>query len=630
MCGISAIFSYKDKLKASTIEKMNSVIAHRGPDDEGFVLFQPSPKVFGGKDSPSDLPYPNLDLTQNFHAALGHRRLSILDLSLHGHQPMCCQDKRYWITYNGEIYNYKELRSELVKKGHTFQSHTDTEVILKSFEEYGSECLHQFNGMFAFVIYDSHTGKIFAARDRFAVKPLYYWTSPNGFLAFASEIKQFTKLTGWEAKLNRKRGYDFLTYGITNHTEETLFEGVYALKGGWLLEGAVDAIKTQQWYQLPVSDSSLSFNEASTQFRDLFKDSIRLRLRADVEVGSCLSGGLDSSSIVCVMNQMLQDSNKQRTFSACSNHKAFDETDYIQHVVEKTQVKAHYTTPELNSLFDQLEKLVWHQDEPFGSTSIFAQWEVFKLAHENSIKVMLDGQGADEQLAGYFGYFKVHLKDLLHRKNYLKFFKEGWAYKRKHKSGSSFLLLLKKYVNREPAFQWINTAYLTPSPPPGNEAKGVNQLSYAQVTSTNLPMLLHFEDRNSMAHSIESRTPFIDYRLVEFIQSLPSDYKLSKGTTKRVLREGMKGILPEKIRNRRDKLGFATPEEVWVCDENPDMFKHAVRKAVEEYPEIFHRETIDLCDHVIDRKMAFNNIPWRVLVFAEWMRTFQVSRESLF
>ncbi|HOV68299.1 MAG TPA: asparagine synthase (glutamine-hydrolyzing), partial [Methanoregulaceae archaeon] len=399
MCGISVIVYTGNGLFMldSSLQAMNAAIRHRGPDDEGFALFcdDGEPVLFGGADTPENVltttfPYSpkvrdGAPVQGPVRVALGHRRLSILDLSPAGHQPMCTPDRRYWIVYNGEVYNYRELRTELEGAGHTFRTGTDTEVILHAYVAWGRDCMERFNGMFAFVLYDRETRTIFAARDRFGVKPLYYWRSPDGFIAFASEIKQFTVLPGWEARLNHQRAFDYLAYSLLDHTNETMFAGVLQLRGGEAVEFGVDTVPdplpVYRWYKYTFEPdrSRREYEEACARFRELFTDSVRLRLRADVPLGSCLSGGLDSSSIVCVVNDLLMAAGKkevQRTFSATSDVKQFDESEFIRAVVEEREIEAHYVCPSIDDLLGELDRIIWHQDEPFGSTSIYAQWSV--------------------------------------------------------------------------------------------------------------------------------------------------------------------------------------------------------------------------------------------------------------
>ncbi len=665
MCGIAALFG-KTLVKADldTLLAMTSIIKHRGPDDEGFVILGSSPAkiaVMGGPDtahsnytahfaySPQSgncLPTPCMP--NQALAALGHRRLSILDLSPAGHQPFCTPDRRYWITYNGEVYNYLEIRHQLELLGHAFTTQTDTEVILQAYVQWGVNCLPHFNGMFAFVIYDTVNHTLFAARDRFGVKPLYYWLSPLGYLALASEIKQFTPLRAWKANLEGQMAHDFLNWGVKNHTADTFFSGVKQIPGGHYLFLAIDQLDLSLipvcWYTLsPVSFKGTE-QEAAHHFHALLTDAVRLRLRADVPVGSCLSGGLDSSSIVCLIDclrKQTQALEKQVTFTACSDVKRFDEKEHAVFVVNQTAAESFYTTPSLTDLFTIHPHLVWHQDEPIISTSQYAQWAVFKLVQQQGIKVVLDGQGADEQLAGYLGFFGNHFFDLLANLNWITLIKEMQAAKSFHPSLQPIALLfnkltpslakqyIRKLCGKTTAYSgWFDLKLLkaTSHDPLANDPhRTLYAQSLQQLYRSSLPMLLHYEDRSSMAHSIESRTPFLDYRLVEFTLGLPNAFKISNGWTKRVLRESMKGILPESIRLRKDKLGFVTAEEEWVKKTAPDLFRKAVKEALENSQGIIKPSVLIAVEEMIQGKRAFNFLIWRLISFSTWMKLFSVS-----
>src|SRR5688572_22192080 len=408
MCGISALFAPRSMRLDGLVRRMTTAVRHRGPDGEGFALFSADGlhvTSLGGEDTVPAVyearmayaPKRTMGSTPDSIVALGHRRLAIIDLSPAGHQPMCTPDGRVWIVYNGEIYNYVELRTELETLGYSFVSNNDTEVILAAYREWGEQCLGRFNGMFAFVILDRTNRVVFVARDRFGVKPLYVWRSPEDLVALASEIKQFSVLPGWLPRVNGQRAYDFLNEGVLDHTEETLFQGVRQIRGGECFHGTIDELRLhfpiRRWYQLTPRPFSGNMRAAAREFLELFTDAVRLRLRADVLIGSCLSGGLDSSSIVCVANQLLRadgTASQQETFSACAKIKSYDERHYIDIVVDQTGVRARYVYPDLKDLFSTVDDITWHQDEPFGSASIYAQWHVFRLAAAARVKVLLD------------------------------------------------------------------------------------------------------------------------------------------------------------------------------------------------------------------------------------------------
>ncbi|HEX6532891.1 MAG TPA: asparagine synthase (glutamine-hydrolyzing) [Nitrospira sp.] len=666
MCGIAAIVSAKPIGLSDLIRKMSTAVRHRGPDGEGFaVLSADGLRVtpFAGKDTPPSVyearmayaPKRNSEGIADSVVALGHRRLAIIDLSPAGHQPMCTADGRFWIVYNGEIYNYVELRTELELLGHSFSSHSDTEVILSAYRQWGEQCLERFNGMFAFVLVDRIQRRVFAARDRFGVKPLYYWVSPAGLVAFASEIKQFIGLPGWRPLVNGPRVYDFLNWGLFDHTSETLFSNVRQLRGGEYVSCSIDelikGVVAKRWYKLAPTDSPSSPEEAAAGLRSLLEDSVRLRLRADVPVGSCLSGGLDSSSIVCLANRLLRQVNAdalQKTFSARSTDLQIDEGAFIDAVVGSTGVANFQVYPPLSGLFEVLPLITWHQDEPFGSTSSYAQWHVFRLAAEHNVKVMLDGQGADEQLAGYHGFYAARFDSLLRTLRLGKLASEMAEVRRVHAIGIKQLLAYAantllpegfrqsvRHLAGRPAVkpvEWLDMRRLgvTPADPflaLGAKVSSVRELSLSQLLHTNLPMLLHWEDRDSMAHAVESRVPFLDYRLVEFVLGLPDDLKIAGATTKRVLREAMRGVLPEKIRIRTDKIGFATAEEAWVRRECPEAFRAMLRDAMEAGVGVLSPKALDFLDEVIKGRRAFSFIPWRMISFGAWMKRFNVQMD---
>ena len=652
MCGIATLIepAAPDWLVA-TVQRMTRLVRHRGPDGEGCAFFRPGDGTMrpllteetpgGVTGSREALPGATL--------GLGHRRLSILDLSTAGHQPMRDAAGECWITYNGEIYNYVELRAELAAAGHAFHTGTDTEVILAAWREWGERCLARFNGMFAFALFDRRTRRVFAARDRFGVKPLYLWSTPTGGLALASEVKQFTAHPHWSARVNGQRAYDFLNWGLSDHTGETLFASVRQLRGGEFLLTSLEAATSaspQRWYELRPAPFEGDFAAAAEQFRARLDDAVRLRLRSDVPVGSCLSGGLDSSTLVCTMRAQLGEraAARQNTFSAGSDVARYDERSFIAHVTAATCAVNHATVPSVGGLLAELDAVTWHQDEPFGSTSIYAQWCVFRLAREQGVAVMLDGQGADEALGGYHGYFGPHLAGLLRHGRWPMFWREAAAARALH--GQSLALQAQLVANellpaavsdrlrraagrtvRAPAHLDLNrlgAAPRSPHPPAVDLRTPIRSLGIAQLTALNLPMLLRYEDRDSMAHGVEARLPFLDYRLVEFCLGLPEEHKIAGGWTKRVLREAMRDRLPEAIRLRRDKLGFATAEEVWMRGPQRETFLQLVDQAVDDAGGILTPAAKLKARRMLAGEEPFGFLVWRFISFGAWLRRFNV------
>jgi asparagine synthase (glutamine-hydrolysing) len=664
MCGISGIIS-KNNVSFSLVQKMNDVIRHRGPDGEGYVGF--SDKAYstaGGKDTGSLVwqhqsdyqPEANAaDETKDFNVVFGHRRLSILDLSPCGHQPMSYSDGRYWITFNGEVYNYKELRSELTKLGYHFHSESDTEVILAAYVEWGTGCLHHFSGMWSFAIFDTQTREIFMSRDRFGIKPLYYWFSPSGFLAFGSEIKQFTTLPGWQAKINPQRAYDYLVYSVTDHTDETMFKGVFQIPGGHYFKSKVDEVRREsgaripltKWYDLEYKKFNGTFEAAAINFNRLFKNAVDLHLRSDVPVGSALSGGLDSSAIVCEVNNILKSQGAeglQQTFSSCATDQRYTEKQWVDIVVDQTNVDAHYVYPKQEEVFSSMSYLTWLHDEPYQSQSAFLGYNVFKLAAENGVKVLLNGQGADEYLGGYGQFTNARYKDLFSSLNWFGLHRDiqlSRSYKPvTYVSVVKNLLysfapsgLRKRLADKLGYYQQIknlinNQALKASSQHPFDSVpvtlESVPEVSKHFTFFSTLPKYLKWEDRNSMGSSVEARVPFLDHKLVEFAYSLPDDYLESGGETKRILREGLKDILPERIKNRKDKKGFITPEERWVKEDNPALFRAKIQDSIANSGGIVNPVALEYFDDMVAGKIPFDYTYWRIIQFGEWMKVFKI------
>lgn len=571
MCGIAGIVRFDQQPPDhGLLRKMADRQQHRGPDDEGFYC--------------------------DDRIGLAFRRLAILDLSTAGHQPMSSVDKRYWLIYNGEIYNHAEIRKELIDHGYSFYSRSDTEVILAAYQQWGVNCLSRFNGMWAFALWDHKRQCLFCARDRMGVKPFYYHINAQRFL-FASEIKTLLVDPATPCQPDEQSVYKYLVFGYVHFGEATFFQEIKQLPAGHYVEiysqpGASSPQPICYW-QLDHKKYApeIRSTEAIQHFRHLFFDSVRLRLQSDVPVGTCLSGGLDSSSIVCVANQILFGKDKpdrtvvgehQKTFSACyQTDSSIDERRWIEPVIAQTQAQSHYIFPDADGLFADLEALVWHQDEPVAGSSIYAQWCVMRAAREAGIVVMLDGQGGDEVMGGYQRYYWAYLAGLL-RFSKLPALVRAWHQEwgtHTYANKTDYLGLvyaalpigIQDTLNGEQKYRqaqrWLGGAwqqrYLYQHAR-SHHPTLLGQALERDLLADCLPALLKYEDRNSMAHSIEARVPFLDYRLVEFMASLPDSMKIRDGQTKWLLRQALQDVLPTMIAQRRNKLGFATPEQSWL------------------------------------------------------------------
>ncbi len=586
MCGITGIaLKTTDSLNIKeAIQAMSKSIKHRGPDGEGFLLAdRKRVTVCSSNDTPSFkstslnyLPQKNVsEVNGEVTLAFAHRRLSILDLSLSesGHQPMCLQDGKLWITYNGEIYNYLELKKELEQLGANFVSSSDTEVVLNAYKYWGIECLNKFNGMWSFAIYDIEKNNLFCSRDRFGVKPFYYINTHNAF-AFASEQKAFVKSSLIKAHANEKALHDYFINNKTEIEERNFFENVKELWPGHYLTYDLEnhIVHSEAYYKLDhhyVHETDLQSNEDLTRkVTAALAKAVDIRLRSDVEVGSCLSGGIDSSVLAVLMSK---GEKPVHFFTSVFKGDSSDESKYAELVAKKVNGIHKTVEPTSEGLFNELETLVYSQDVPIWDTSTYAQYKVMELAKLNSIKVVLDGQGADELFAGYHHYFVAKWNYLLGYGNIFGLMSDMMASKKsissplalfvKEKIKSAYNVYLK---DNEPYFDSVFTqAY--PAINPVQYFENVNhQLAY-DIGSARLKSFLKCEDRCGMWHSVESRTPFSDdVDLIELMFSINGNRKMQKGVSKYFLREAVKDKLPNEIYTRYDKKGFETPMNKWV------------------------------------------------------------------
>lgn len=606
MCGICGFYDPEHRRPDgdALLQRMNAAQKHRGPDDEGVFIDGP--------------------------AGLGHVRLSILDLSSAGHQPMR-RGERYTLAFNGEIYNYIELREELRQAGYTFTTSTDTEVVLAAYDRWGEDCQSRFNGFWAFALYDSRTQSLFLSRDRYGVKPLYYTELP-GYLVFASELKALLQEENIPRVANDAVVFDYLVNGFVDCTEDTFFQGVKRLEAGCCMRVDHRGAVLRRYYSLPYSETLVGdfSQETADRFRELFRQSVRLRLRSDVPVGSCLSGGLDSSAIVCESSRQLRDqgaSERQKTFSACYQGDANDERPYIEAVVQQAGVEAHYAYPTGDALYSDLDSLIYTQDEPFVSTSMYASYCVMRLAHENRTKVLLDGQGADEILCGYRKARVYYIKRLFAAGKLGRAVRELLCYLPYMRKGKNVSLLadlnmIRQFLGKTSRTD-IRHRYLE-----SHFAGRTLTNSYADnarfllndFDRIVLPALLRYVDRNSMAYSIEDRLPFLDYRLVEYAMRLPLNAKISGGYSKAVMRRALD--MPELVRKRRDKIGFYTPENAWMAAHSAEY------RAVFAAPDFRARRYIDPERIVADWDSLTRGKDdiglFRYICLEKWMRIFDV------
>ncbi|MHB8872441.1 MAG: asparagine synthase (glutamine-hydrolyzing) [Myxococcaceae bacterium] len=569
MCGIVGIVA--PATDAPLVRKMLFAQAHRGPDGEGLW---------------------STALGNDRRVILGHRRLSILDLSEAGAQPMVDNTGEFVITYNGEIYNYIEVRAELVKLGVLFRSTSDTEVIVEAYKQWGSDCLGRLNGMFAFAIFDRPAGKLFCARDRYGEKPFLFSERP-GLFVFASEYKALLQhpeipldYDEWRlvrAAHNASTGLDA--------DRQTVFDAVQQLLPGEAMEVDVATLRQRIWRYWKINPGPLreadDERDVFAEFRDLLIDSVRLRLRSDVPVGSCLSGGLDSSAIVCIVRRLLGDDAPYDTFTGRFPGTSADEWKYARQVVDAAGVRSYVVEPGVDRFIVELPAFMWHNELPVGSSSQFAQWCVFHLAKERGVTVLLDGQGADETLGGYEQYFARYVEALRERGDSHRLARELPLIRARYPLALEPPLRALRDKLPFPVRRWLSTHLrigsnllygLTPEAArsvarenavqrkPGFDslANALEQDSFGRYLTT----LLRYGDRNSMAHSREVRLPFCDHRLAEFVFRLPPHFLMGDVQTKRLLRESMRGILPESIRTRWNKQGFRPPQDQWFSSKH--------------------------------------------------------------
>jgi asparagine synthase (glutamine-hydrolysing) len=614
MCGIlGAVFAGPDVERR--LGRAMSLLHHRGPDGSGTWT--------------------------DSVALFGHTRLRILDTSEAGDQPMVASDNRAVLVYNGEVYNYRALKSAL---GERFRpaSHSDTDVVLELLTREGPDALPRMNGMWALALWRPREKKLLLARDRFGVKPLYYAELAGGGVAFASEIPALLALTGVTPEPDAQTLRSFLLYEQAEPRERTFYAGIRKLPAGCWAEVTRDGLRVRSYFSLvEAAASEPAPADPAAAWRDLFRDAVELRLRSDVPVGTCLSGGLDSSAIVCTAHRIARSGRAERTltyhaFSARHPGTSADEGPFIDEVLQQTGFTGHDVVPQASRLMDDLEKLTWHQGEPFGSLSIYSQFCVMRLAREAGVTVLLDGQGSDEVLAGYPFYAHYRLADLVRRGNVAAALHLARGLRDIQSTSTAPIVravlmgLAPEVVRRQlrsrmkPEISRFLVGELASGPPdrlPFAYPDRFTDALYQSVVEHGLPSLLRYEDRNSMAFSLEARVPFLDWRLVTLGFRLPPELKLHDGWTKWVLREAMADDLPVKIRWRRDKKAFSTPQAEWLRGPMREWVRAML--ASHELRERGFVDTAALTDAYeawIAGGPSISSDLWRILSVELWLR----------
>lgn len=625
MCGIAGFIDKQDKVDEKLIKNMMQAIAHRGPDDEGTFI--------------------------DGNVGLGHKRLSIID-PRNGHQPMCNEDGTVWIVFNGAVYNYLEIRQELVRKGHDIKSYCDTEVIIHAYEEYGEKCVEKFNGMFAFVIYDMNKKKIFAARDRFGIKPFYYFCDGDKFI-FSSEIKGILASKKVHKEVNYEGIQDYIVFQFTLG-KKTLFKNIYKLEPGYSLSmdlnEKLEPKITQYWDLEFKYDTNHTEEYFVDRLKFLIDDAVRLRLRSDVELGSFLSGGLDSSTIACVASECL-DGQQIKTFTGkFAEGKEYDESYYAKVAAEHAKAEYHEITMTAEQFRESLKDIIYYLDEPGAGPGVFPQYMVSKLASEN-VKVALGGQGGDEIFIGYARYLVAYLEECLkgaifetankdrfavtlesitpnlpllktYKPMLQSFMKEGMFGPQEERY---FRIIdrsagMKNLFNQEIFKDCDYSSFDSFKEIFNRKELGsyVNKMTYFDLKAS-LPALLHVDDRTSMAWGLETRLPFLDYRIAELFASIPPNMKFKGGESKALFKQAIKNILPEEVLYRKDKMGFPVPLVQWYQGELKEYVEDILLGERTKNRGIYNTDEIN---KLLKNETKFSRVTWGLLCLELWFRTF--------
>ncbi|QEG38665.1 Asparagine synthetase [glutamine-hydrolyzing] 1 [Roseimaritima ulvae] len=657
MCGIAGIAQLNAQASclATDLASLSRQLRHRGPDDEGYMLVdfgrQTTRHCIGDDSQPSQIARHIREEVQTpAHVGLTHRRLSILDVSAAGHQPMSSPDGRYHLIYNGEVYNFVELRKELEKEGCSFQSSSDTEVVLAALSTWGIHALQRFVGMFALAWLDIQEHHLLLARDPFGIKPLHYCQTASQF-AFASEPRALLNLPGVSRQIDPQATYTYLRHNVTDHNDSTFFRDIRQLPPAHVLQldlrTASPASISRFWSSEIGRDWTSDYPAAIDRLKCEFLESVRLHLRSDVPLSVMLSGGIDSSAVTMLTRRLLGPQAPLEAFSYISPDPRRDESRWVDIVVASAQANVHRVEPKLDTLTEDIDRVIESQQAPFGSLSIVAQYCVFRKIRESGIKVSLSGQGADELLGGYSPFVAARLASLVRTGHWLsaaRFFHRGsqrWPGRKRLTSGVAQQLLpafiekpIRRVMGKQAVPGWMNRSWFLARDVAmesvrehrSGAAQPLKSALLDSLTRTNLPELLRYEDRNSMAHSVESRVPFLTTPLVSFLTSLPEEYIISdQCISKAIFRDAMRKSVPDAILDRQDKVAFSAPLKQWFPTLEPWIEATLSSDAAARMAPLDHAAVRAQWDLVRAGKKRPDNLLWRWVNLIRWAEQFQVA-----
>lgn len=660
MCGLLGIVrTAGGGVDPIALRQATALLRHRGPDDEGYLLGAVEAgewRSYGGPETAPGLGLPALPrdgAALPSDIAFGFRRLAIIDPSAAGHQPMEDAEGGICLVFNGEIYNHQALRSALTREGHHFRGRTDTETLLAALRRWGAGAFDRLEGMWAFAAWLVRERRLLLSRDRLGIKPLY-WTATPTFLAFASEIRPLLRLRERAPRAHAPSTYRYLRFGITDAGSETLFEGIHRVPPGHVLSVDLErpraAPRPHCYWQLPEPDPEpRGAAQLHHEVRRRFLASVEGHLLSDVPLGFNLSGGLDSSAILCATRTIVGPEMPLRAFAYLAGEPSIDEEAWVQRAARAADARVATVRPDANELGKDFDRLVELQEEPFGSTSIYAQYRVFGLARRAGVPVVLGGQGADELLGGYRAHLGPRLASLLATGELRAARRLVAAARGLPDPDLRGVLLRTGRALLPPALEpvarclagerllpvWLNRRWFRERGLPGNAPTVKRSRQHLRaylnrsLVETSLPMLLRFEDRNAMAHSVENRVPFLDRPLVELLASLPEERLIrDDATSKAVFRRAMQGLLPEPIRSRRDKVGFATPEAAWLGTLQALVQRHVLGETAARIPVLNASRLLEQWERSVRNRSTPDFRLWRGINLVAWAERFQVEFED--